>query len=100
MESKTIELIKPINIDDQEVKVVTLDFEKVNGYSLLEIDRNLKSRGSNFSVYSLEAQIAVAAKAASMKPEDFEKFSGPDFLELAGQAAIFLLNMGSVNQEN
>lgn len=91
-------LTKPIDVDGKLIDSLELDLENLTGRDILAIDRELRSRNSQFSVYDIESQLLVVSRLSGIIPDDLEKIQAPDFLEITSKVTLFLLNLDSKEQ--
>lgn len=93
-----VKLSKPITIDGQLIESIDLNFENLTGKDILAIDKELRARNSQFSVYDIESQVLVVSKISGIIPDDLEKLHAPDFLDVTSRVTLFLLNLDSKEQ--
>lgn len=96
-----IKLEKPVTIDGKKVEEIDLKMEDLTGKDILKVDLELRSEGNHLgldNVYNQNALIKVASLASGIIPDDLEKLSVVDFLEVTFSVRNFLLGL-SGNQE-
>jgi len=93
---KVITLQSPIEIDGAFFNEIQLDFSKMTGADVLQIDTELKTEdhpeGFN-SVYNQHVLLKIASKASGILPDDLMKLSIADFVEVTFTARNFLLGL-------
>ncbi|MBR3457687.1 MAG: hypothetical protein IKH16_05995 [Selenomonadaceae bacterium] len=87
-EGNVIRLCKPMN----GKKEIVLDFDKVNGLTLLSCEKNARKIDGNIVIpqFSTVYKAQVAAAAAGMRYDDIIRLSGPDFTAVTNRVAAFL----------
>ncbi|OLN21400.1 hypothetical protein BTO30_14870 [Domibacillus antri] len=96
-----VKLRNAIEIDGKEIKEINLPLENLTGKDVLDADREVRSKGFGGidPLYTQEGLSILAAKAAKMIPDDLERLSMFDFMEVTGQVALFLVRSESPSQE-
>jgi Phage tail assembly chaperone proteins, E, or 41 or 14 len=94
-----VKLAKPIEKDGQKIDVIKLNLEGLTGADILAIEKELRLSQTQFNILSQETQLAIAARAAGMIPDDLKELHWSDFLEVTAQVQLFLMNMESEEQE-
>lgn len=98
---KKISLIKPLKLDDCEIKELNLNLEDLTGADILKIDTELRAEGHQRGmddVFNQNVLLKMGSKASGILPDDLQKLAAPDFLELTFSVRNFLLGL-SGNQE-
>lgn len=89
---KVVTLQSPIEIDGALLHEVELNFGKLTGTDVLQIDEELKTEdhpeGFN-SIYNQHVLLKIASKASGILPDDLEKLSLKDFVEVQFSARNF-----------
>lgn len=99
-DERAYELMRPIIFDGQEITILTLNFDELDGRDMLECVKKARIIDPEESVtapiraFTLGYQIAVAAKAANVIPELIQSLKGPDFTQVTQKASNFLLGRG------
>jgi len=86
----------PIEIDNGPDRVlinsITLDFSKLTGVDILQIDEQLRLEGKLFDhLYNQRVLLMLASRAANMKMEDLQKLHVADYLEVVFQTRNFFI---------
>ncbi|MES9636732.1 hypothetical protein [Megasphaera elsdenii] len=97
-DDQTVELSRPLP-DGKET--LTLDFDKVSGYTLLRCEKAAKKEDASIVVPALSQvyQAHVAAIAANVKYDDILALSAKDFTAVMIKTQGFLLGTGSQDKE-
>lgn len=89
-------LVKPIFIEEvegtKELKEITLDFSKQTGADLMQIETEMMALGEGrIGIDNTQFILRLAAKASDLFPEDIQKLSPPDFMEVFYLTRNFIL---------
>jgi hypothetical protein len=91
-------LTRPIVLDDEKIEKIELDFDKLTGADVLEIETQLRNQQRRFNIYEQSTLLYITAKAAGMIPDDLNQLSLLDFVEVTGHAQLFLFR-AELNQQ-
>lgn len=97
-----VKLLKPFNLDGQDVKVINLGLEDLTGSDILRIDLELKEEGhvNGFTnVYDQKVLLKMASKSSGIHTEDLERLPAADFLEVTFTVRNFLLGLLGQTEE-
>ncbi|CAM3300531.1 MULTISPECIES: phage tail assembly protein [Paenibacillus] len=94
---RVIKLSRPVNWEDKEYNVLTLDFDGLSGDDMIAIESEFMSfiKGMKGILVAFKTDhpaylTVVAAKAAGVDPFMLKKLSARDFLKVTGVAKDFL----------
>lgn len=87
---ETVTLVKEVN----GLSELTFDWDKINGYELIKIERNAKKEDATMTVPALSQvyQAHVAAVATGLKYDEILTMPGQDFVAVTLKTQNFLLN--------
>lgn len=97
-----ITLIKPITIEEKEIKKIQLNLDDLTGKDILDADMQLRMRGvaGMNPIYSQDGLMIIASKVSGLLPDDLERLSAPDFLEVTANVSNFLMGWASPENES
>lgn len=94
---ETINLSKPMKVKGEEVRELSLDFDKITGRVMMDLES--KCRAMNDSTpdltFSMKYQAMLAAKAAGVKYDDILDLSGKDMTLVISAVKSFLFEPAS-----
>ncbi|CAJ1003877.1 phage tail assembly protein [Brevibacillus aydinogluensis] len=97
-QSSVYRLSTPVQFDGQTITELDLRFEDLTGKDLILCAKQARRMDPHEihpgRALSLSYQIAVAAKAAGVTPEFFDKLKADDFTVITQMAENFLLRRG------
>ncbi|SHN77230.1 phage tail assembly protein [Desulfitobacterium chlororespirans] len=91
-----IKLIKPLTLEDKEVKTIDLKLDELTGEDILQTDLEIRAGGDprGFdNVYNQNVLLIIASKASGIITDDLKKLSAPDFLEVTFTVRNFLMGL-------
>jgi hypothetical protein len=94
-----VKLTKPVELDGKQVDTINLDLESLTGADVLAVEQELRSQQKDFNISSQATQVAIAAKAAKMIPDDLHKLGLKDFVEVTATVYLFLIGQGFEQEE-
>ena len=94
---KTIHLSKPLKIKGEDVKDIVLDFDKITGRTMMELESRCRALGDGTPdlTFSMRYQTMMAAKAAGMNYDDLLDLSGKDMTSVFAAVKAFLFQPAS-----
>jgi hypothetical protein len=86
-------LAKPISFEGQEIKTVTLDFDKINGATMETVGRRYSTSGNHPLTEGLSMQYCgmLAAEISSVPYELIQQLKGKDYFSITALVRNFLL---------
>jgi hypothetical protein len=87
-----IKLDKTYNIDGEQIDTVELDFEKLTGRKLIQLEKEFKkeNKGELILVANNAFAAKVAAFCAGIREDDILDMSGKDFTAITTEVTVFL----------
>jgi len=89
---KVVKLTSPIEIDGTLLNEIEMNFGKLTGRDVIQIDEELKTEehpeGFN-TIYNQHVLLKIASKASGILPDDLERLSLKDFVEVQFSARNF-----------
>ncbi|WP_435309679.1 phage tail assembly protein [Sebaldella termitidis] len=87
-----IKLDKTYNIDGEQIDTIELDFEKLTGRKLIQLEKDFKkeNKGELILVANNAFAAKVAAFCAGMREDDILDMSGKDFTAITTEVTVFL----------
>lgn len=94
---ETINLSKPMKVKGEEVRELSLDFDKITGRVLIETETKCRAMGDNTPdlTFSMKYQASLAAKAAGVKYDDILDLGGKDMILVIAAVKSFLFESTS-----
>ncbi len=94
---ETIHLSKPLNIKGENVQDITLDFDKITGRVMMELESRCRALGDGTPdlTFSMKYQALMAAKAAGIKYDDILDLGGKDATLVFSAVKSFLFQPAS-----
>lgn len=95
-----VKLRKPIQFDEEEVKVITLDLDGLRGSDITDAYRQYSAAGNFSAVVSTDPNFCkhIAAAASSKPLEFFDQLGAADFMHVHQTVQNFLLSSGLDDQ--
>lgn len=93
-----VKLQRPIDIKGEKVEKIVLNLDSLTGKDILSVNQELRLRGvvgMNTVFTTEEGLMIVASKVSGILPDDLERLSAPDFLEVTAQVSNFLMGWAS-----
>lgn len=97
-----VKLLKPITLDEKKIEKIDLKLEEMTGVDILKVDLELRSEGypnGMDNIYSQNVLLKIASKASGILPDDLQKLSIPDFLDVTFSVRNFLLGFSAKPEE-
>ena len=87
-----IKLDKIYNIDGEQIYTIELDFEKLTGRKLIQLEKDFKkdNKGELILVANNAFAAKVAAFCAGIREDDILDMSGKDFTAITTEVTVFL----------
>ncbi len=87
-----IKLDKTYNIDGKQIDTIELDFEKLTGRKLIQLEKDFKkeNKGELILVANTAFSAKIAAFCSGMREDDILDMSGKDFTAITTEVTVFL----------
>lgn len=87
-----IKLDKAYSIDGEQIDTIELDFEKLTGRKLIQLEKEFKkeNKGELILVANSAFAAKVAAFCAGIREDDILDMSGKDFTSITTEVTVFL----------
>lgn len=94
---ETIHLSKPLKIKGEDVHDLTLDFDKITGRVMMELESRCRALGDGTPdlTFSMKYQAMMAAKASGLKYDDLLDLGGKDATQVFSAVKAFLFQPAS-----
>lgn len=93
---KTVNLKKPLKIDDSIIDKIELNYEGMTGADILAIDMELRASGitTGFStIHDHDALLLLSSRASGIIADDLRKLNAVDFLEVIMTTRNFFIGL-------
>ncbi|KAB8126905.1 phage tail assembly protein [Gracilibacillus oryzae] len=91
-----ITLDKPLELEGKQIKELNLKLDQLTGSDILKIDNELRQDGDIRGFDNINNQkilLTLASKSCGILPDDLERLSVPDFLEVTFTVRNFLMGL-------
>lgn len=85
---------RPIELDGALLSSIKLDFSKMSGADVIQVDEELRREGFNAgfdNIFNHKALLKLASRASGLVPEDLSKLHPADYMEVAFKTRNFFI---------
>lgn len=87
-----VTLKRPLVLDGEEIEKLTLNFDKMTGADILQIDKELRMEGLYFdNLWNQQVILKLASRGTGIIADDLLSLHPGDYLELAMRTRNFFL---------